>query len=44
MAIEPGADRGEVERVHGFHAEPCPVAWSIGCCIAITTELKLREV
>ncbi|MBK8899658.1 MAG: OsmC family protein [Anaerolineaceae bacterium] len=28
-------------RVHEFHADFCPVARSIGGCIAITTELRL---
>lgn len=29
-----------VERVHGFHAERCPVARSIGGSIDITTDLE----
>ena len=32
--------RGTVERVHGFHADYCPVARSIRDSIAITTELQ----
>ena len=37
------ADRRDViERVLGFHADNCPVARSIGGCIAITTALALE--
>jgi uncharacterized OsmC-like protein len=32
-------DREKVERVHGFHAEYCPVARSIKDSIEITTEV-----
>lgn len=32
------------ERVHGFHAEYCPVARSIGDSIDITTNLKMEDV
>ena len=32
-------DREKVDRVHGFHAEYCPVARSIRDAIDITTEL-----
>jgi uncharacterized OsmC-like protein len=41
LALDPGADRSIVDRVLGFHAEHCPVARSIGGCIAITTELDV---
>lgn len=29
-----------VERVHGFHADYCPVARTIKGCVDITTELQ----
>lgn len=41
LALDPGADRSIVDRVLGFHAEHCPVARSVGGCIAITTELDV---
>jgi organic hydroperoxide reductase OsmC/OhrA len=36
-------DRDTAERVHGFHKDRCPVARSIGGCIAITTTLELDD-
>lgn len=33
--------RDTIERVHGLHAEFCPVARSIGDCIEIETDLAL---
>ncbi len=33
--------RETIERVHGFHAEFCPVARSIQGCIEIETELEM---
>ena len=36
----PGDKREAAERSHTFHASRCPVAKSIGSCIAITTELE----
>jgi uncharacterized OsmC-like protein len=33
--------RETIERVHGFHAEFCPVARSIQNCIEIRTELEM---
>jgi uncharacterized OsmC-like protein len=37
-------DQREVAtRVHGFHADYCPVARSIGGSIEITTSLELEE-
>jgi uncharacterized OsmC-like protein len=35
------ADPGVVERVHGFHAQRCPVARSIGSSVDITTSYEL---
>jgi len=32
--------REAAERSHAFHASRCPVAKSIGGCIAISTELE----
>ncbi|HVT18252.1 MAG TPA: hypothetical protein VHQ90_19000 [Thermoanaerobaculia bacterium] len=32
------------ERVHGFHADHCPIYRSLCKAIAITTELKIEEV
>lgn len=43
LQVDPGADRAVIERVHGFHAEHCPVARSISGCIAITTEVAVTE-
>jgi uncharacterized OsmC-like protein len=37
------AQRATVERVLGFHADRCPVARTIGGCVAITTSLHLHE-
>jgi hypothetical protein len=34
--------RAAIERVLGFHADRCPVARTIGGCVAITTRLDLR--
>jgi uncharacterized OsmC-like protein len=36
------AQRAIVERVLGFHADRCPVARTIGGCVAITTSLDLH--
>ncbi len=35
--------REVVERVHGFHAEYCPVARTLRGCVEITTELRWEE-
>jgi len=35
--------RETIEKVHGFHADFCPVARTIGGCVEITTEWKLVE-
>jgi uncharacterized OsmC-like protein len=32
------------ERVLGFHAQGCPLARSIGGCVAITTSLEFEEM
>jgi len=36
--------RETAERVHGFHVRFCPVARSIGDCIAISTSLEMEEL
>lgn len=43
MKIDP-AHRDAAERVHGVHADYCPVARSIGGCIDITTSLEMEDV
>jgi len=35
--------RETAEKVHGFHADFCPVARSIKGCIDITTELQMED-
>jgi uncharacterized OsmC-like protein len=36
-----GADKGAIDRVHGFHADRCPVARSINKAIDVTTSYEL---
>jgi uncharacterized OsmC-like protein len=40
LAGVPADKREAAERSHTFHAGRCPVAKSIGGCIAISTELE----
>ncbi|MBI1878268.1 MAG: OsmC family protein [Chloroflexi bacterium] len=35
--------RQTAERVHGFHADFCPVARTIGGCVQISTALEMKE-
>jgi len=35
--------RARIERAHGFHADYCPVARTIGGCVDISTSLELVE-
>lgn len=43
--LKVASDQREVAtRVHGFHADYCPVARTIGGCVAISTSLKMGEV
>ena len=42
LAVDP-AKRDMAERVLGFHADACPVARTLGGCIAITTELTTAD-
>lgn len=37
-------NRETAERVHGFHADFCPVARTIGGCVDITTSLTIEEI
>jgi uncharacterized OsmC-like protein len=37
------AQRATIERVLGLHADRCPVARTIGGCVAISTGLDLRS-
>ena len=37
LTVDADTDLAAVERVRGFHADKCPVARSIGDCIAIST-------
>jgi len=39
----PAGQREAIERVHGFHADYCPVYRSLTPAIEITTELELIE-
>lgn len=43
LRVSPDADRAAIERAHGAHPTRCPVARTIGNCVAITTELHLIE-
>lgn len=35
--------RETAERVLGFHADFCPVARTIGQCVAITTSIEMED-
>jgi organic hydroperoxide reductase OsmC/OhrA len=35
--------RQTAERVHGFHADFCPVARTIGGCVEISTSLEMED-
>lgn len=37
------AKREVAERVHGFHADFCPVARTIGGCVDISTALEMED-
>jgi uncharacterized OsmC-like protein len=34
----------KVQKVHGFHADYCPVARTIKGCVDITTELIIKDL
>ena len=36
--------RETAERVHGFHADKCPVARTIRGCVDISTELNMEDL
>ena len=36
--------RAAAERVHGVHADACPVYRTIGGCVAITTSLEMEDL
>jgi len=36
--------RETAEKVHGFHADFCPVARTMKGCVAISTDLQMEEV
>ncbi|WP_370326716.1 OsmC family protein [Euzebya sp.] len=41
LQVDAAADREAIERVHGFHADHCPVARSIRDAIDVTTSYEL---
>lgn len=43
LQVDPDADRDKIDRVHGFHADKCPVARSIRDAIDISTELEVVD-
>jgi len=44
LEVDAEADRTTIERVHGFHADHCPVARSIRDAIEVTTSLTIRAI
>jgi uncharacterized OsmC-like protein len=38
------AKREAAERAHGLHQDYCPVARSIGGCVAISTSLEMEDL
>jgi uncharacterized OsmC-like protein len=43
LTVDDAVDRDTVERVHGFHAQHCPVYRSLHPQIHITTSYELVE-
>lgn len=43
LQVGADADRDTIERVHGFHAERCPVYRSIHPQIQVTTRLEVVD-
>lgn len=43
LTVGPDVDRETIDRVHGFHADKCPVARSIRGSIDITTDVEVVE-
>lgn len=42
LTIDPDVDTDVIERVHGFHADKCPVARSVRGAIDISTEVTTQ--
>ena len=42
LKLDP-AKRETAEHVRGFHADACPVARTLGGCIAISTALEMED-
>lgn len=43
LKVDP-TKREVAERVHGFHADFCPVARTIRDCVEITTSLEMEDI
>jgi organic hydroperoxide reductase OsmC/OhrA len=43
LKLKPGQHE-TAEKVHGFHADYCPVARTIKGCVDITTELIMEDI
>ena len=43
LKIQP-EQRETAEKVHGFHADYCPVARTMKGCVDISTELKMEDL
>lgn len=43
LLADPDVDPDVIARVHGFHADYCPVARSIQAAIEITTAYRVHE-
>ncbi|MBW3618622.1 MAG: OsmC family protein [Actinobacteria bacterium] len=43
LTVDADVDRAVIERVHGFHAEKCPVARSIAGAIDVSTSYDLVD-
>ena len=43
LKIQP-EQRETAEKVHGFHADYCPVARTMKGCVDISTELKMENL
>jgi uncharacterized OsmC-like protein len=44
LAVDADVDRDAIERVHGFHAEHCPVYRSLHPQVSCTTSYELVDV
>ncbi len=43
LRLDAGTDRAAVERVHGFHADNCPVARTLRGSVDISTDVVIEE-